>query len=134
MLGDRDTLATKELVVFEKSQAGSKKKEEPGQQGAKMEVDVLDVSVFFSARPKRDVAELMQLVRGGNALCAIAVLGVDENWYGPFFGSFSSSIRESCNQISMAERTRCASGRCHWWDWRVELNFDCNSGMEKVDT
>lgn len=48
MLGDRDTLATKELVVFEKSQAGSKKKrEEPGQQGAKMEVDVLDVSVFF---------------------------------------------------------------------------------------
>lgn len=38
--------------------------------------------------------------------------GVDENWYGPIFGSFSSSIRESCNQISMAERTRCASGRC----------------------
>lgn len=38
-----------------------------------MDVDVLDVSVFFSARPKRDVAELMQLVRGGNALCAIAL-------------------------------------------------------------
>lgn len=70
VLGDRDTLATTELVVFEKQD--QKKKEEPGQR-AKMDVDVLDVSVFFSARPKRDVAELMQLVRGGNALCAIAL-------------------------------------------------------------